>query len=150
FVAARLALGRLSLTAGDPDAAEAFVAPIAVAGNPEALWRMAEVFAARGEMRGAARAARHARRGFEILVDRHELAWAPTAIPFFMTSGGEPWRALTLARANLANGGALRGHELAFAAATAAGCGSLAGLIAERGRAAWGRLPHFAASPLNG
>ena len=121
YVMARVHLAEILLQQSRIEEARSFLAPAIASGNPEVCWRLAEVAEAASEGSEAASLLEAARSGFESLLARHPLAFADHATEFYLTSGGDPARALQLARLNLANRPTERAHELALEAARAAG-----------------------------
>lgn len=93
---ARIHLAELEAARGEVAAAIARVAPVAAAGEPEALGLLAELHT--GTRRALARVAATAR--FEALLARHPLAFADHAAEFYLRHDAA--RALALARQNLA------------------------------------------------
>jgi tetratricopeptide (TPR) repeat protein len=121
YVMARVHLAEILLQQSRIEEARSFLAPAIASGNPEVCWRLAEVAEAASEGSEAASLLEAARSGFESLLTRHPLAFADHATEFYLTGGGDPARALQLARLNLANRPTVRAHELALEAARAAG-----------------------------
>jgi hypothetical protein len=62
-----------------------------------------------------------ARSGFELLIQKHLLAFADHAAEFYSRSGNDCRRALDLARVNVANRPTLRAFEQAYAIAVGTG-----------------------------
>lgn len=139
YVRARVHLAEILLRDRQTEHARALLTPVITSGDPEVLWRMADVQQASGNAAEAEQLMRRARSKFEALLARHVLAFADHACEFYCGRGGDPARALELARLNLANRPTLRAFEQTRAAAVAAGedCFAAA-LIAEASKHASG------------
>jgi tetratricopeptide (TPR) repeat protein len=147
YVKARVHLAEIYLDRGEIGDARALLNPVIASGDPEVFWRLADVAAAAGNSAEAEALMRTARSGFETLLAGHLLAFADHAAEFYSGSGGDPARALELARLNLANCPTLRAFERARAAALAAGEAHFAtDLIAEASKR-WGSTATFRLSP---
>jgi tetratricopeptide (TPR) repeat protein len=103
YVKARVHLAEICADEGRLAQAEALLVPALVSGDPEASWRLADVLALQGDPDAAATQLEAARSRFEELLARHPLAFADHAAEFYAGSGGDPRRAVALARANAAN-----------------------------------------------
>src|SRR5262249_57995337 len=82
--------------------AEALLLPALSSSDPEVNWRLADVLIAQGKLEEAERQLNAARSGFDQLLERHLLAFADHAAEFYAGSGNDCWRALELARTNVA------------------------------------------------
>ena len=112
YVKARVHLAELYLDDGRTHDAIALLAPALESGDPEVSWRLADIAHAAGCAREAALHLAAARSGFEALLAKHPLAFADHGAEFYSDSGGDPPRALELARLNLANRQTARAVEL--------------------------------------
>ncbi len=148
YTHARVHLAEIHLDAGNLEAAEALLMPIANSGDPEAKWRLAELFESQAKYELAELQCQAARSAFETLLQRHELAFADHAAEFYLGAGANPRRACALARVNLANRSTLRAFELAHTAAISSGDNCLASKLVEDARALWGDTKSFASSCL--
>ena len=88
-------------------------------GDPEVLWRLADVSAALERDADAVDQLEAARRGFESLLNKHLLAFADHGAAFYAGSGNDPQRALELASINAANRPTARAIAQAHAAESA-------------------------------
>jgi len=88
-----------------------------------------------------------ARLGFEILLEKHLLAFADHGAEFYIGSGGDPLRALELAQINLANRSTLRAFQQTYAIALQAGEADTAGKLSEKATRRWGKLQSLQFSP---
>ena len=103
YVKARVHLAEIYLSQGQTSDAKALLLPALASQDPEARWRLADVLSAEARFEDAAAQLAAARSGFELLLVRHLLAFADHAAEFYAGSGNDCHRALTLARANVAN-----------------------------------------------
>jgi tetratricopeptide (TPR) repeat protein len=121
FAAARIHLAEIDAAHGDRAAAALRLAPVAAAGEPEALGLLGALHLRDGDAaRGRDEIARAAAR-FESLLARQRLAFADHAAEFYLGPGADPERAWTLAQDNLAVRPTERAYALALAAARATG-----------------------------
>jgi tetratricopeptide (TPR) repeat protein len=121
YVKARVHLAEIYLDEGRTHDATALLAPALESGDPEVSWRLADVAHAAGDAREATLHLAAARSGFEALLAKHPLAFADHGAEFYLGSGGDPARALTLAQLNLANRPTARAFELYAGAAERCG-----------------------------
>jgi len=112
YVKARVHLAEIYLGAGRMQDAMAVLAPALESGDPEVSWRLADIAHAAGDARESALHLAAARSGFEALLARHPLAFADHGAEFYSDGGGDPARALELARLNLTNRQTARAVEL--------------------------------------
>src|SRR5262245_17115058 len=117
YVKARVHLAEIYASQGGTVHAETLLRPALSSGDPEVWWRLADVLAAQARADEAEAQLDAARRGFEQLLQRHLLAFADHAAEFYAGSGNDCWRALELARANVANRPTRRALEQARAIA---------------------------------
>ncbi|HJZ73401.1 MAG TPA: hypothetical protein VKE51_16780 [Vicinamibacterales bacterium] len=103
YVRARVHLAELYASQDQTGEAETLLLPVLSSRYPEVRWRLADVLIAQGRFEEAERQLDAARSGFEKLLERHLLAFADHAAEFYAGSGNDCRRALTLARANVAN-----------------------------------------------
>jgi len=102
-VKARVHLAEICANQGHTRDAEALLSPALSSSDPEVNWRLADVLIAQGKLEEAERQLNAARSGFDQLLERHLLAFADHAAEFYAGSGNDCWRALELARTNVAN-----------------------------------------------
>ena len=115
YVKARVHLAEIHASQDQTDDAEALLRPMLSSRDPEVRWRLADVLTAQGRFEEAETELYAARSGFEQLVERHLLAFADHAAEFYAGSGNDCWRALELARANVANRPTRRAIQQAMA-----------------------------------
>jgi tetratricopeptide (TPR) repeat protein len=149
YVKARVHLTEIHLSCGRCVEAEALLHPVIDSGDPEVAWRLADVLNATGKFSEAEAQLQAARAGFEVLLDKHLLAFADHGAEFYAGSGGNPARAYELARVNLANRPTLRAFEQAYAAATVADEAHAATEILGAARSRWGATTAFRLSSLS-
>jgi hypothetical protein len=145
---ARVHLAEIHLDAGEHDAAEVLLWPVADSGDPEVRWRLAQAMVAQGRAEEGELHRKAACAAFETLRARHELAFADHAAEFYLGSGADIGRACELARLNLANRPTLRAFELAYMAAKAACDAQFNSEVLVRAQAQWGATKAFAYSLL--
>jgi tetratricopeptide (TPR) repeat protein len=148
YVKARVHLAEIELDHGRTDEARALLAPALAGGDPEVAWRLADIAHLAGDCTEAALQLSAARIGFEALLAKHPFAFADHGAEFYLGSGGDPARALELARLNLANRPTLRAFEQACSAAQAAGDRDAAASLCADANARWGSTKAFRISPL--
>ncbi len=119
YVRARVHLAEIYLDTGRYDDAEALLIPVVSSGDPEVLWRLADVSAALERDADAVKHLELARLGFEGLMSKHLLAFADHGAAFYAGSGNDPERALELASINAANRPTARAIAQAQEAASA-------------------------------
>jgi hypothetical protein len=115
YVKARVHLAEIYAGQGQTRAAEALLLPALSSRDPEVRWRLADVLVAQRRFEEAEVQLAAARLGFDALLRRHLLAFADHAAEFYAGSGNNRWRALELARANVANRPTRRAVEQARA-----------------------------------
>jgi tetratricopeptide (TPR) repeat protein len=103
YVKARVHLAEIYTSQGQTDDAEELLLPALSSRDPEVSWRLADVLIAQGRVEEGERQLDAARRGFDELLGKHLLAFADHGAEFYAASGNDRWRALELARANVAN-----------------------------------------------
>lgn len=113
YAKARIHLAEIYASHGRLSEAEALLIPAASGGDPEAHWRLSDVIAAEGNSRDSERHMEVARAGFDLLLERHLLAFADHGAEFYAGSGNDPRRALELACINVGNRPTLRAFEQA-------------------------------------
>jgi tetratricopeptide (TPR) repeat protein len=119
YVKARVHLAENYLDSGRYDDAESLLVPVVSSGDPEVLWRLADVSAALERDADAVSYLESARLGFDGLMSKHLLAFADHGAAFYAGSGNEPERAFELASINAANRPTVRAIAQAQAAASA-------------------------------
>jgi hypothetical protein len=148
YTRARVHLAEIHLDAGEHEAAEVLLWPVADSGDPEVRWRLAQAMAAQGRAEEGELHRKAACAAFETLLARHELAFADHAAGFYLSSGADIGRACDLARLNLANRPTLRAFELAYMTAKAACDEQCTSEVLVRAQAQWGATKAFAYSLL--
>lgn len=148
YVKARVHLAEIHLTSGRFGEAESLLIPVVDCGDPEVLWRLADALHAAGRLAEGHTRLEAARAGFEVLLDKHLLAFADHGAEFYASSGDDVRRAFELASVNLANRPTLRAFEQAFATAMGAGQTRAAPDILAAARSQWGETTAFRLSPL--
>jgi tetratricopeptide (TPR) repeat protein len=121
YVKARVHLAEIYLQQGRLRDAEVLLIPALSSGDPEVNWRLADVLSAMGRVAEAEVQMHAARIGFELLLDKHSLAFADHGAEFYSGSGNDARRALELASINLANRPTFRAFEQAYEMALKAG-----------------------------
>ena len=147
YVRARVHLAEICSATGRASDAEATLRPALASGDPEASWRLADVLNAEGRFNEAALHLEAARTGFERLLEKHLLAFADHGAEFYVGSGGDPLRALELAKINLANRSTLRAFQQTYAIALEAGLTDTAAELSARATKRWGNSLSFQFSP---
>ena len=104
YVKARIHLAEIFLREGRTADAHALLVAAAASGDPEAHWRLADVLFAMESLTEADTHMLAARRGFEELLQRHELAFADHAVEFYSGSGQDAPKARELARSTQQTG----------------------------------------------
>jgi hypothetical protein len=120
YVKARVHLAEIYASQGQPDDAELLL-PALSSADPEVRWRLANVLIAQERFEEGQKQLDAARLGFDELLRKHHLAFADHAAEFYAASGNDLWRALELARANVANRPTRRAAMQAHAIAVKAG-----------------------------
>jgi tetratricopeptide (TPR) repeat protein len=148
YVKARVHLAEIYSNCGRTDNAEALLVPAISSGDPEVCWRLADVMVARRRFADAEAHMQTARSGFELLIQKHLLAFADHAAEFYSRSGNDCRRALDLARVNVANRPTLRAFEQAYTIAVNAGDRVAASEILTAARERCGRVAELRLSLL--
>ena len=148
YVKARVHLAEICLQNERMDEAETLLIPALSSDDPEVNWRLADVLTAMGRTFEAEVQMQAARSGFELLLDRHLLAFADHGAEFYSGSGNDPRRAFELASINLANRPTLRAFEQAYLSAIAAGLSEDAAKVLAAAKKSWGTTNAFRFSPL--
>lgn len=148
FTKARVHLAEICSSSGRPDQAEALLIPAVPSGDPEVLWRLADVLVAQKRYAEAEAQMDAARSGFEALLNRHLVAFADHGAAFYAGSGNNWRRALDLARVNVANRPTLRAFEQAHDIAISAGDAAAASELLADAALRWGSSPAFRSSHL--
>jgi hypothetical protein len=120
------------------DDAHRLLASVLHSGDPEVRWRLSDLLTEQGNLSAAAAEKENARKMYEALLSRHELAFADHAAEFYLGSGANPGRALQLSLANLNNRFTKRAYMLALDAAQAAGQQETAAKLSRDAEARWG------------
>ncbi len=120
YVKARVHLAEIHLSCDQDGDAEALLVPAIASGDPEVRWRLADVMTATGRPAAADEQLEAARRGLEVLLGKHLLAFADHGAEFYAGSGNNPRRAFELASINVANRPTLRAFAQTHATAIAA------------------------------
>ena len=103
YVKARAHLAEIYASRGQPEEAARLLLPALSSRDPEVYWRLADTLTAQARFDEAETQLEAARLGFEELLRKHLLAFADHAAEFYAGSGNDHWRALELARVNVAN-----------------------------------------------
>jgi tetratricopeptide (TPR) repeat protein len=148
YTKARVHLAEICLSSGRAKEAEVLLMPAVPSGDPEVLWRLADVLVAQERYAEAEAKLDAARSGFESLLDRHLLAFADHGAEFYAGSGNNWRRALDLARVNVANRPTLRALEQAHDIAVNAGDRAAASELLTEAALRWGNTPAFRSSQL--
>jgi tetratricopeptide (TPR) repeat protein len=148
YVKARVHLAEIYLHRELAGKAEALLIPVAMSGDPEVSWRLADVLAAMGRFAESEKQVQAARSGFKALLEKHLLAFADHGAEFHSGSGNDPQRAFELASINLANRPTLRAFEQTYETAMAAGLWEDAANILAAATNRWGATNAFRFSPL--
>jgi hypothetical protein len=121
YVKARVHLAEILLDRSETEEAGNLLHPVTTSGDPEVYWRLAEVAEAAANAAEAETFMKAARSGFEVLLQKHPLAFADHAAEFYLAGGSDPARAFELAQLNLANRPTPQAFKLAQDAARAVG-----------------------------
>jgi tetratricopeptide (TPR) repeat protein len=148
YVKARVHLSEIYLDEGKFAEAESLLIPAISIGDPEVNWRLANVMLAAGQYTDAEVQMQAAHSGFEILLNKHLLAFADHGAEFYSGSGNDPARAFELATVNFKNRPTLRAFEQAYETAIGAAETDAAQDITTLARKHWGGTPAFVLSPL--
>jgi hypothetical protein len=148
YVKARVHLAEIHSLYGRTGDAEALLIPAVSSGDPEVCWRLADAMVARGRFADAEVQLEAARSGFEVLLEKHLLAFADHGAEFYSGSGNDARRALELATVNVANRPTLPAFEQAYATAVGIGESHVASEILAAAGMRWGGTPAFGLSPL--
>ena len=148
YVKARVHLSEIYSREGRTRDAESLLIPAVSSGDPEVHWRLADIKTARGNFVDADAQMQVARRGFEILLGKHLLAFADHGAEFYSGSGDDVRRAFELAKFNVSNCPTLRGSEQAYATAIRAGELDGASKILQEAKERWGATLAFGLSSM--
>jgi tetratricopeptide (TPR) repeat protein len=148
YVKARVHLAEIYSRDGRTEDAQSLLIPAVSSGDPEVRWRLADIKTARGNFADADAQMQVARRGFEILLGKHLLAFADHGAEFYSGSGDDVRRAFELARLNVSNRPTLRAFEQAYATAIRAGEWDGASKILQQAKERWGGTPAFGLSSM--
>jgi tetratricopeptide (TPR) repeat protein len=146
YTKARVHLAEIHSSSGRPDVAEALLIPPLTSADPEVPWRLADALVAQERYLEAERHMEAARVGFEILLERHLLAFADHGAEFYAGSGKDLRRALDLARLNVANRPTLRAFQQAHAIAVNVGDTKAEFELLSEATRRWGTGPAFRSS----
>lgn len=148
YVRARIHLAEIHLRCGEPAEAEALLLAAVSSDDPEVHWRLAEGLRSRGRFEEAEAALAAARSRYELLLEKHYLAFADHAAAFYASDGDDLPKAFGLARANVDNRPTLRAFEQAYAIAVGAGETACAAELSAAAAQRWGATTAFGQSPL--
>jgi tetratricopeptide (TPR) repeat protein len=148
YTKARVHLAEIYSASGRATDAEALLVPAISSGDPEVRWRLADLLASRKRLAEAELHMQAAQFGFQVLLERHLLAYADHGAEFYAGSGNNSRRALDLARANVANRPTLRAFEQARDIAVNAGDMEAACQILADATTRWGSATAFRCSRL--
>jgi hypothetical protein len=121
YVKARVHLAEICIQEGRPEDAEILLIPVLSSQDPEVNWRLADTLVAMDRLADAEKQMVAARVGFELLLQKHLLAFADHGAEFYAGRGNDPKRAFELAKINLGNRPTLRAYEQAYETAVGAG-----------------------------
>jgi hypothetical protein len=141
-------LAEIYSSTGRASDAEALLIPAIPSGDPEVRWRLADLLASQKRYAEAEVHMQAAQSGFEVLLERHLLAFADHGAEFYAGSGIDWRRALDLARANVANRSTLRAFEQAHDIAVNAGDMEAASQILAESMMRWESAAAFRSSRL--
>jgi len=96
YVKARVHLAEIYLRNHQTGDAEDLLLPVVSTGDPEVAWRFADVMILKSNVEEANTYLLAARSGFEVLLERHLLAFADHGAEFYSGSGNDPGRACRL------------------------------------------------------
>jgi len=148
YVKARIHLGEIHVSCGQPDEAELLLLPALASGDPEVRWRLADAMTMQGRLAEAEQQLAAARSGFDLLLEQHLLAFADHGAEFYAGSGNDAARALDLAQINVANRPTLRAYEQAYTIAVDAGEADAGIELLAAATQRWGGTAAFRRSPL--
>ena len=148
YTKARVHLAEIYSSSGRASDAEALLIPAISSGDPEVRWRLADVLASQKRYAEADVHMQAAQVGFEVLLERHLLAFADHGAEFYTGSGRNWRRALDLARVNMKNRPTQRAFEQAHSIATNAGDMEAASQILAEAMMQWGSATPFRSSSL--
>jgi len=148
YIKARLHLAEICSSSGRPEQAEVLLIPAVASGDPEVLWRLADVLVTQKRYAEAEAKMDAARSGFESVLERHLLAFADHGAEFYAGSGNDRRRALHLARVNVVNRPTLRAFEQAHNVAVNVGDLEAASKLLTDAVIRGGTTPAFRSSPL--
>jgi hypothetical protein len=149
YVKARVHLSEIYLRSDLASKAEALLIPVAQSGDPEVSWHLSDVLFALGRDAEAREQLQVARAGFDLLLEKHLLAFADHGAEFYSGSGDDPQRAFELANINLSNRPTIKAFEQTHEAAIATGLHEKAAEILAHARQSWGMTHAFALSALS-
>jgi tetratricopeptide (TPR) repeat protein len=121
YVRARVHLAEIFVADGRFADAEMVLLPAVAAGDAEAHSCLAKLLLVTGRLEESDVHKDAAKRGFDALLEKHELAFADHGAAFYHGLGNDPGRALKLARRNVANRPTIKALEQAHAIAVGAG-----------------------------
>ena len=148
YTKGRVHLAEIYSSCGRADEAETVLMPALSSGDPEVRWRLADAMAAQGKSADAEVHMHLARSGFDLLLERHQLAFADHGAEFYAGSGNDCRRALHLALLNVDNRPTLRAFEQAHSIAVSAGDANVAASLLGKATERWGDTAGFLSSPL--
>jgi tetratricopeptide (TPR) repeat protein len=148
YTKARVHLAEIYSSSGRADDAEVLLIPAISSGDPEVRWRLADTLVSQKRYAEAEMHMQAARVGFEVLLERHLLAFADHGAEFYAGSGDDCRRALGLARVNASNRPTLRAFERAHDMAVNAGDPEAASEVLAEATVRWERATAFRSSHL--
>ncbi len=148
YCRARIHLAEISLARKKPETAVELLEPVLASGDPEVPWRLAQAKALQGRTADSASFMEVARAGFELICERHLLAFADHGAAFYAAHEPNTRKGLDLALTNVSNRPTIRAYEQAHSIARSAHNRQTALdlLMAAKGR--WGSTKAFAVSSL--
>ena len=148
YTKARVHLAEICSAERNFSEAEELLRRVMAIGDPEVDWRLADVLADQEKFEKSKQHMKAAHSGFELLLERHLLAFADHGAEFYAGSGGGLPRALHLARINADNRPTLlalgQAHKVAILAEDAAAAFQLLSEATKR----WGLTSAFSRSSL--
>lgn len=143
YVHARVHLSEIYLDRDMLDQAGALLAPIIDTGDPEVLWRYAQLHEHAGRQVENEFFLFKAKARFQELLGQHELGFADHAVEFYLGTNQEKLLTIELANKNLRNRPTLSAFEAAYSAALAASAQDFAQVLASEAFEKWSSIPAY-------
>jgi len=148
YCRARIHLAEIALARKQPETAAELLEPVLASGDPEVPWRLAQAKALQGRTAESASLIEMARAGFELLCERHLLAFADHGAAFSAAHESNNRKGLDLALTNVSNRPTLRAYEQAHSIALTAHDRQTASDLLMSAKSRWGSTKAFAVSSL--